>query len=133
MAITADILDAFCAHIGATAQTLSLPVAYPGVAFKPPAAGGWIEVAAHWNGNEPYGLPNSGPSIELGFFRVLVCWRLGSGPMAAQSAAESVIAAIPKGSTFGPALTERAPSLSGAMADPDRIILPITVRWRATR
>ena len=133
MAITSDILDAFCAHVGAIAQAQSLPVAYPAIAFTPPTTGGWLEVAAHWNGNEPYALANDGASIEQGFFRVLVCWRLGASPLRAQDAAEAVVTATPKGSTFAKARAERAASIGGLLIEQDRLIIPVTVRWRATR
>lgn len=131
MPITSDILDAFCAHVATVAAGLGLPVSYPGVQFTPPASGGWVEIAAHWNGSEPYALGRT--SVELGFFRVLVNWRTGRGPMPAQDAAEAIVSSIPKGSTFATARTDREPSISGMLVDPDRLILPITVRWRATR
>lgn len=92
---------------------------------------GWVEIAAHWNGSEPYALGRT--SVELGFFRVLVNWRTGRGPMPAQDAAETIVSSIPKGSKFATARTDREPSISGMLVDPDRLILPITVRWRATR
>lgn len=133
MPITSDILDAFCAHVATVAAGLGLPVSYPGVQFTPPANGGWVEVDAHWNGNTPYALAADGPSVELGFFRVLVNWRTGRGPMPAQDAAETIVSSIPKGSKFATARTDREPSISGMLVDPDRLILPITVRWRATR
>lgn len=133
MAVTSDILDAFCGHVAIVAAGLGLPVGYPGVRFTPPTAGGWIEVDAHWNGNTPYALAADGPSVELGFFRVLVNWRTGAGPMPAQDAAEAIAAAIPKGSTFATAMTERQPSITGLLVDPDRLVIPVTVRWRATR
>lgn len=40
-----DIYNAFAAIVGTYAASKSLPVAWPGINFTPPATGAWLEVA----------------------------------------------------------------------------------------
>lgn len=133
MSHTTAIYDEFAIRLGALADGLGLPVSYPGLHFTPPDDGLWLELLVFWNGNIPYGLANSGPTIDQGFFRVMVGYRHGAGLMPAQQLAELVIAAFPKGSTFARARVEQTPALSGPIQMDDKLFVPVTIRWRATR
>lgn len=126
---TTAIFDSFNAQISATFPALE--VGHQGVTFQPPESGNWLEVIANWNGSSEYGIQN--PAVERGFFRVLVCGRHGKGLVPVQEVAEQIVSAFPKGSAFGAAVTDERPSISGPIVDKDRLTIPVTIRWRATR
>lgn len=109
-------------------STYTIPA---GVSAAAPSSGEWLEVRTNWIGSTEYAVGNL--AVERGFFRVLVCGRLGTGLLPLQTLAEQVIAAFPKGSSFAGAVTDERPSLSGPTEDKDRLIIPVTIRWRATR
>ena len=44
-----------------------------------------------------------------------------------------IAAAFPKGTIFGGARQDERPSISSVIEDGDKIIVPVTVSWRATR
>ena len=132
--MTPAIYDDFCLTVAtfASGHSPALPVSYPAVPFTPPDEGIWLEVVAIWNGNTNYGVAQSGPSVEVGMFRVLVMSR-GVGLVAPQEMAELVSDAFPKGSVFGTAMTDTAPEITGPIQHDDKLMIPVTVRWRATR
>lgn len=133
MSLTADIYDVFATQAGAFAAAQGLTISYPGIHFTPPDTGSWLELIPFWNDGIDYGVATSGPTVEQGFFRLMVCCRSGAGLTAPQQLAEAVIAAFPKGSTFGPASTDGMPSMGGPFQHDDRVVIPVTIRWRATR
>jgi len=126
---TDTIFSGFCTKIAAAFS--SYPIAYSGMVFTPPASGLWLEVKPFYSGVTEYGLTN--PAVERGFLRVMVCGRRGAGSIAALKLAEQVAAAFPKGTIFGGARQDERPSLSSVIEDGDKIIVPVTVSWRATR
>lgn len=132
--ITVNIYNAFAPLVTAFAASYSpeLEVAYPDLPFTPPDAGAWLEIVTSWNEGENYGWSDDGPTVEMGFFRVIVCYRSGVGIVAAQTIAEAVRSAIPKGTEFGGARAYRKPSISGRIQDDDKSMVPVTVWWRAT-
>ncbi len=135
MSLTTDIYNAFAPLVTTFAAGLSpaLPVAYPNLNFDPPSEGMWLDFRTFWNGNENYGMSDSGPSIERGFFRIIVNAPAGSGQSAAQAVAELIATAFPKGTTFNVARTDRAPEITGPIQDDPWLMIPVTIYWRATR
>lgn len=131
--MNATILDAFLTAVGTFAGNLSpaLTVAYPGIEFTPPATGDWIEVQAFPNETLTIGMQNTGLRELRGFFQVSACTRPGAGVMGIQAIADAVIAAFTKGTTFGGARVERQPWCSSLLTMEDRIVIPVTVRYRA--
>jgi hypothetical protein len=122
-----SIHNGFCSIVATFGANNGVSVAFPGVSFTPPASGSWIEVAAFWADAEEL----IQASIERGFFRVMICARPNAGlPVAL---VQSFINWCPKGTTWAFARIDSAPRLGSAIVDPDRVIIPITVRWRALR
>lgn len=58
MSNNTDIYNAFAAIVGTYAASKSLPVAWPGVNFTPPATGAWLEVAWFPNQSKDMGFGN---------------------------------------------------------------------------
>lgn len=133
MSLTTEIYDAIATQAGAFAAAQGLTISYPGIHFAPPDSGAWLELIPFWNDGIDYGVATDGPTVEQGFFRLMVCRRLSQGLAPVQQLAEAVIAAFPKGSTFGPASTDGMPSMGGPFQHDDRVVIPVTIRWRATR
>lgn len=98
---------------------------------KEPTATEWLEVVPFFNGTTNYAVGSLG--VERGIFRVIVTSKLGIGMYKAEDLANQIIAAFPKGSKFGSAVTDEMPSKSGLIQETDRVMIPVDIRWRATR
>lgn len=135
MSLTVDIYDAFALKVAAFASGLSpaLEVSYTGLQFDPPDAGDWLELDTFWNDSANYGWADDGPTVEQGFFRLTACTRSTTGLNGVQGIAEDILAEFAKGTTFGGARVERAPTIGGPIQHDDRLEVPVTIRWRATR
>lgn len=132
MTTITDIYDEFAVLVTAFAAAQGVTVSYPAISFVAPDTGEWLELLVFWNGSENYGVGNGGPSIENGFFRLVVNSR-SQGVMAAQKLAEEVVTAFRKGTTFAGARVESMPSIGGPFQEDDKIIVPVTITWRASR
>lgn len=130
--MNSSIYDAFATQVAtfAAGSSPALPVAYPGVHFDSPAAGYWLELAWFPNETQNYGLGNDGPSLMQGFGQIAVCHRPGSGVMGGLAIADSVINAFRKGTAIGSAKVEREPWVSAVVIDGDKVMHPVTVRWK---
>lgn len=129
----ATIYDDFAERVGLFAAEYSppLPVSYPGVPFTPPAAGIWLELRWFPNETGTYGMSDENPCLVLvGFAQVTVCDRPGAGLAATFEVATACIDWFRKGTTLGVARVEVQPWVSSVLSEPDRTMLPITVRWR---
>lgn len=133
MNVESGVYDAFAAAAGAFAAQLSpaLPVAYPGVHFVPPDSGLWLELRWFPGETENYGVGDSGPSMHRGIGQVSVCGRDGYGVAPMLRLADDVISYFAKGTTLGKGSVYRKPWQSSVLVDDGRVIVPVTVRWRA--
>ena len=124
----------FCELVAQFATSRSLPVLYMGrpSGAVPPDSGRWLEVRLYRNENIEYGVADDGPAPAQGFFRVLVCDRPGQSVVAATEDAEALSQAIPKGTAIGDAFIERRPGIGGPIEDDDRVLHPVTFRYRTT-
>lgn len=129
------IYDAFAPKVTAFANGYSpaLPVAYPGLTFETPSEGAWLEIVSVRNGGEEYGMGNYGPADVMGFYRVNVCTRPGQGINTGAAIAEALADAIRKGTEIGPARIYQMPRISGPIQDDNRVMQPVTFRYRGTR
>lgn len=127
---TTTAYDAFCALAGAFAQAQGLPVAFPGIGFRPPAQGLWLEAAWIPNATQNYGMADDGPSLHRGLAQISVCGRPGAGIMPLTLVADAAIAAFGKGTTFGGMRVYRKPYQSAPIEQPERLMVPVTVMWQ---
>lgn len=98
---------------------------------EPAGTDQWLELVPFFNGTTNYAVGSLG--VERGIFRVIVTSKLGWGINSAEKLANQIIAAFPKGSKFGSAVTDEMPSKSGLIQETDRVMIPVDIRWRATR
>lgn len=131
---TTAIYDAFAVLVEAFANTQSPPleVAYPGIHFNPPDSSVWLELRPFFNDGENYGLSDEGPTVDQGFFRVLVNVQPGGSFMTGLLTAELVVEAFDKGTIFGGARAYRKPSVGGPLWENEVGIIPVTVWWSAS-
>lgn len=127
-----EIYDAFTKLVTAFAAAQGLPCSYPGIGFTPPTGkdAKWLELQWFPNRTQNYGLADDGPSLMQGFGQLAACYRPGKGIMVGTPITDAIIAAFAKGTRFaGMAVYER-PSTSSIIQDPERVMHPVTIRWR---
>jgi len=125
-----EIYDAFARLVANFAAAASLPCAYPGLGFTPPATGAWLELQWFPNRTQNYGLADEGPSLKQGFGQLAACYRPGKGIMVGTVITDQIIAAFGKGTKFAGMSVYEMPSTSSIIPDPERIMHPVTIRWR---
>jgi len=126
------IYDAFTQLVTQFAAGADLVCSYPGIPFDPPTGkdARWLELQWFPNRTRNYGLADDGPSLMQGFAQVAACYRPGQGIMVGTAITDQIIAAFAKGTKFaGMAVYER-PSTSSIIQDPERVMHPVTIRWR---
>lgn len=127
---TTSAYDAFALQAGAFAAARALPVSFPGLKFDPPDEGQWLEVSWVPGPTQNYGLADNGPSLLQGLAQVSVCERPGAGIARLAELADEVIAAFAKGTEFDTVRVYRRPYQSGAITDPARVMVPVTIMWQ---
>ncbi|OEZ02318.1 MULTISPECIES: phage tail terminator-like protein [Stenotrophomonas] len=127
-----EIYEAFAALVTQFAAEQDLPCSYPGLTFTPPTGkdARWLELQWFQNRTQNYGLDNDGPSLLQGFGQLSACYRPGKGIVVGTAITDQVIAAFRKGTTFAGMSVYEKPSTSSIIQDPERILHPVTIRWR---
>lgn len=128
MSYDVTIYSAFVAKVEAFATARSLPVAWPGVHFTPPATGAWLELA--WFPNETRNMALGNDASQLrGFGQVSCCARPGTGIVQPLDLAGEVIELFEKGTPLGVASVERKPWASNVLVANERVSAYVTVRY----
>lgn len=129
-AYDSGIYDAFAALVAGYANTKGdlLTVAWPGVTFKPPDTGEWLEVLWFPNETQNIALGSDG-SQHRGFGQVSCCSRPGAGIEPVMLRAEAIIALFAKGTALGVARVDRKPWMSTILNAGDRVSAPVTVPY----
>lgn len=122
--------DAF-ALLSAKLAPLGYPIAWPHINFTPPDTGIWLEVMVFDNDPLQDFLANDGPVLSTGFLQVTVFDRPGRGSLPADTAAQAVIAALPKGTRIGTsARVNRHPyRMSEDDTTGDKLTVPVTIPY----
>jgi hypothetical protein len=130
----ANLFDAFATLVTAFAAQSSPPltVAYPNISFTPPDSGQWLELQFFPNETRNAVMGDDGPSDHVGFFQLGCCERPGIGLSSVATLAGLVIAAFPKGTEFSVGRLDRKPWISSVLEDDARVMLPVTIPYRAT-
>jgi len=127
-----EIYDAFAGLVVSFAASQGLLCSYPGLGFDPPSGDDarWLELQWFPNQTQNYGMADDGPSLMQGFAQLSACYRPGRGIMVGTAITDQIIAAFAKGTTFAGMRVERKPWTSSIIPDPQRIMHPVTIRWR---
>lgn len=133
MSVESDIFEGVFSLLAQSA--IALPIAYPGVAFTPPADGsGWIEVRLFPNETTEVGLANDGPVVHRGFAQVNVVARPGGGIVDPVAIASAVAELFAKGAQLSLVATVyRKPWISALVDDTQagKMFVPVTIPYRA--
>lgn len=127
------IEEAIWDHVGQIVLSPPLPVAYPGVPFKPNDQP-YIEVSFHPNIHQAGGISFRNPINHRGFVQANVYWPSGSGEIEPMIAADNFAAQFARGSSVfkDDALVrfEEAPDIAAPIENDGWLMVPITVAWR---
>jgi hypothetical protein len=133
-AVEGMIPEALFAHMAELVLTPALPVAYPDIAFTPPA-GPYLRVYFIPNGTERLFIGNGEPNRHQGILQVTVVFPSGQGAIRPNDVAGAVANHFGEGTqlpiTGGVVRIDKRPSISPAMQDTDRIQIPVSINWIA--
>lgn len=128
------IPEALLAHMAELVLTPALPVAYPDIAFTPPA-GPYLRVYFIPNGTERLFIGNGEPNLHQGILQVTVVFPAGQGSIKPNGVAGAIADHFGEGTqlpiTGGLIRIDKRPSIFPAMQDTDRIQIPVSINWTA--
>ncbi|MFN3858112.1 MAG: phage tail terminator-like protein [Caulobacter sp.] len=128
LAAVADALLTRCSSLAVGSPALT--IAWPDVAFTPPASGKYLEVRVFFNRPRFEGLASG--VLDQGLLQVTVVWPKGAGIIQPASAAEAVKAHFPKGLTLsGGVKVVAAPYAASPLIDQSETRIPVTITWTA--
>lgn len=127
-----DALLARCATLAVGSP--ALPIAYPEVAFTPPADGRYLEVRVFANRHAWQSI--AGGAMGQGLLQITVVWPKGQGVVAAGQAADTVAAHFPNGQPMfsgGYKVTAVGePQAMSPNSDGPQLRIPVTIGWSAS-
>lgn len=133
-AVETTIIELLMGRLIGYASAASLPVAWPNLAFPPPA-GSYLKTDILWNRNVNAGIADDSSTELRGIFQVTVVAEANIGIVAPTNIAGAIAARFERGapmSSGGLAVKiEGKPSLGPAPQDADRMRLPVSIRFYA--
>lgn len=124
------IATALMQHVGdLEIGSPALPIAYPDVAFTPPADGKYL--AVQFLANAPAWEGLSEGRRDQGLLQVTVVWPKGLGVIRALDAAQDVIAHFPKGLVLSGVKITGQPYAGSPLLDDADTRVPVTIPWAA--
>lgn len=126
-----EFLEEVCKRVKGFGVSEDIPVLYPGVSGSPPSTGMWVELHIFYNDTLDYALGSA--AIEQGFLRVFACTRLGSGLLGLVALADKICGLFPKNSMINESIIDTTPSKGGPITHEDRLIIPVTVRYKTIK
>lgn len=103
--------------------------------FKPRDGVPYVEVAYMPNRNQNLFVGNAAPTRHLGIMQISVMYPIGEGRIPAIELAGAVAAAFPKGrrltSNGVTVQIYEQPSVAPPMQEPDRVRVPVSIRYQA--
>lgn len=129
--MSAAILEGFLQHLEGLGLSPPLPVYYPSVTEgAPPANGMWLE--ATWFPNQPQDpfWNDDGCVLALGYFQILVGYRVGAGQLPAAHVADAICTFFAKGTILGPVPVSAPPFQAPQVVDKDKIFIPVRIPYR---
>lgn len=122
------------ARLAELVVTPPLPVAWPDVAFTPPA-GGYLRAQHMPNDTDRLFIGNGEPHRFNGLFQVSVVWPAGQGIVAPLDIAGKIVEHFAEGTAFpigtGALRIDKRPSVARPLQEADHIQIPVTIEWVA--
>jgi hypothetical protein len=127
---TTEILDACLDRLEEFDHSPPLPIAWPGIEIDPPEDGMWLDALNFPNQPRDLAWDNDSCHDTFGFFQVRVYYRPSVGQVVPSTVADLLIDHFPKGLVLGPVRVRQRPWQSPAVTLPDKLYIPVTIRWR---
>lgn len=132
--VEATIAELLFARLATLILNPVLPVAYPGLAFTPPA-GPYLRVDFIPNRTDNIGLANDASARHQGILQVMAIHPVGQGVIKATNTGGFVTAHFAKGTIlYGSGVKLKIyakPSVGSPIIEPDKINVPVTILWRS--
>ena len=130
----AQVPDALLAKVASLVTgSPTLPIAWPNVAFNPPADGKYLEVA--YFSNRPAWEGVGAGVLDQGLLQITVHWPRGSGIIAPSQVVETIKAHFAKGTLLTSGSTvvrlNRAPWAAAPLVSDQDLAIPVTIPWVA--
>lgn len=130
----ARLANALLNHVSQLAFTPSIPVAFPGVSFAPPA-GTYLEVTLLTNLNVNRGVSNDSTTEHRGILQITVASPSNGGIIAPMGIAGKVVAHFERGTVIYSndvsLRIEGRPSVAQPLQEADRLRIPVTIPYYA--
>jgi len=133
--IETKIAEGFAARLAALVFTPALPIAWPNVAFTPPASGKYLRANHLPNTTSQISLGTSGQNRHIGLYQIDVLWPLNSGDTAPKEIAGAIAAHFKRGTEFTRETVliriPSPPSIAPALVGSASYQIPVTVSYLA--
>lgn len=131
--VETKIAEALLARLAALVLSPPLPIAWPNLAFTPPA-GAYLQADHLQAPTVNLFLSNADPDMHVGLLQVTVVAPLNQGVIGAVEIAGSIANHFGKGTALDHeglrVRIEDRPSIAPALVDEDRLRVPVTVTYR---
>lgn len=133
MAIETDIMAALFARVSSLVLAPAMPIAWPNVAYTPPANHRYLRVQFVPNVANRILIDSDGPHQHLGLLQISVYWTKGQGEADARAKAAAVAAHFPcdlklvSGSTTV-RITKR-PDVRDLIVEDAAVQIPVMISW----
>lgn len=132
--VEAKISDLLLGHLAEFPQSPALPIAWPGLPFTPPS-GTYLEATLIPNTNVNRGLGTDDSTQFRGILQVAVMASANEGIIAAMEIASHIADHFERGTALSEGTLrvkfEGRPSIAPYMQEPDRLRIPVSIRWHA--
>lgn len=135
MATETDIMAALFARLSTFAASPALPVAWPNIAFSPPADQRYLRVVFVPNAVNRLLIGSAGPHQHLGLLQVDVMWTKGVGEAGPRGVAGAIAAHFPcdlrvSAGALRVRIAKR-PEVRDLIVGDARVQIPVMVEWEA--
>lgn len=132
--VEAKISDLLLGHLAEFPESPALPIAWPGLPFTPPS-GTYLEATLIPNTNVNRGLGTDDSTQFRGILQVAVMAPANEGIIAATEIASLIADHFDRGASIQEGTLrvkiEGRPSIAPYMQEPDRLRVPVSIRWHA--
>lgn len=131
--IEAKIFNALAYHMSQLVFSPSIPVAWPNVAFVPPASNKWIRFHEIPAQTLPLSVDDRGANQHQGLAQISVFWPLNTGLVQPNEIASSIISHFKRGTRISreSIVVEITQASRSAALYEDRVMIPVTINYRS--
>lgn len=132
--VETKIFEGLLNHLSGLTLSPTMSIAWPGVAFTPPAAG-YLRVRHFPNVTDQVTLGTSGKNRHVGTFQVEVLWPQDGGESTPKERAGAIVARFKRGTSITRESVIiriiRPPSIAPSLEEPPYLSIPVSIRYQA--